>query len=146
MIRSREVFSPMLEHALVANRVLASLKSNQLNDELREALNDAIDFLRQMRKGQKIASSMTISDDLSYRYALTYEEGLKAFDLSWPQEPNPDSVRFITDLEQTASGIRDGKNVDLQARNRLEQFFSAVREVALKAESKPLEETIYSES
>ncbi len=135
----------MLEHALVANRVLSSLRQNHADDqESRQALDDAIDFLRRMREGQAIASSMTISDH-SYHDALTYEEGIKAFDLSSPQEPNPDSKKYITALEKTATCIREGKDVDADARNQLERFFYFVREVALKAESKPLEETTYSE-
>jgi hypothetical protein len=146
MIRSREVFSPMLEHALVANRVLSSLSQNQTDDqESRQAFEDAIDFLRRMRQGQEIASSMMISDQ-SYHDALAYEEGIKAFDLSSPQEPNPDSTKYIAALEQTAALLHAGKGVDAEARAQLKRFFSAVREVALKAESKPLEEATYSES
>jgi hypothetical protein len=145
MIRSREVFSPMLEHALVANRVLASLKKNQMDEELRQALEDAILFLQRMLQGQKIVTSMTISDN-SYHDALAYEEGIKAFDLSSPDEADPDSRRVIGELEKTASEIRDGKDVDAAARSRLQDFFSAVRQVALRAESKPLEETTYSET
>src|SRR5262249_52263592 len=143
MIRSREVFSPLLEHALVANRVLSCLRHDDVkNEECRQALDDAIQFLNKMLNGQSVSTSMTIRDD-SYQNALAYEEGMKAFSMFLPPAAAGDSVRYIRTLEQTASALKEGTAVSAESRGRLEQFFFAMREIKLKAEAKPVEEIKY---
>jgi len=143
MIRSREVFSPMLEHALVANRVVSCLRQGEVNtEECRQALGDAIQFLNRMLNGQALSNSMTIHDD-SYQNALAYEEGVKAFSVFLPLIAAEESVKFIRSLEETASALKDGSEVSAESREQLERFFWAMREITLKAEAKPVEEAKY---
>jgi hypothetical protein len=139
MIRSREVFSPLLEHALVANRVVSCLKRGQFNNESRQAFADAIEFLNKMLHGHQQTNSLTINDD-SYQNALAYEEGVKAFGAFLPVTADSDSGKFIKTLTETAAALEAGNEVPQEARDRFEKFFVAVRDITLKAESKPLEE------
>jgi O-succinylbenzoate synthase len=139
MIRSREVFSPLLEHALVANRVVSCLKRGQFNKESQQAFADAIQFLDKMLHGHQQTSSLTINDD-SYQNALAYEEGVKAFGSFLPLMADSDSVKFIKALTETATALEAGNEVSQDSRDRFEKFFAAVRDITLKAESKPLEE------
>lgn len=61
MIRSREVITPSLEHALVANRVLAALASNDLNsEETQEAIKDGLGFLESMITGKEATASRSV--------------------------------------------------------------------------------------
>jgi hypothetical protein len=143
MIRSREVFPQLLEHALVANRVVSCLKQKHPEpDDARLAFEGAILFLNRMLQGQELSTSMTISDD-SYQNALAYEEGVKAFSMFLPMAGTEDSVKFLRALGDTAVALKEGKLVETELREKFERFFMAIREFALTAESKPLEKATY---
>ena len=70
MIRSREVIPASLEYALVANRVLAALASNDLaSREAKDAVGDGLELLNSMIAGQQLTALRTVSAD-SYQAAL----------------------------------------------------------------------------
>jgi hypothetical protein len=81
VIRSREVIPASLEHALVANRVLAALASNDLaSQDSQDAVEDGLRFLQSVLEGGRLATSRYVHAD-SYKAALAYGEGVKAFEL-----------------------------------------------------------------
>ncbi len=131
MIRSREVITPSLEHALVANRVLAALASNDLNsEETQEAINDGLGFLKSMITGKEATTSRSVAAD-SYRAALAYGEGLRAFELVAIQGGgNTEPTVYLNALIDTASALSKRGHVDQTAIEGFTSFFKTVRDIA----------------
>lgn len=140
MIRSREVIPASLEHALIANRVLAALASNDLtSQESRDAVEDGLQFLKSVLKGGQLASSRSIEEDSS-KAALAYGEGVKAFELvSYQQGQNDNPTPYLTELLRCASALREHADNNEKAVKDLKDFFQAIRDVALATTERPLE-------
>jgi hypothetical protein len=140
MIRSREVIPASLEHALVANRVLAALASDDLtSQESRDAVDDGLEFLKSVLKGGQLASSRSIEVG-SYKAALAYGEGVKAFELiSYQQGQDDNPTPYLKELLRCASGLLEHANDNEKAVEDLKIFFQAIRDVALASTERPLE-------
>src|SRR2546425_11448195 len=130
MIQSRELFSPTLEYALLANRVVSALKVNETDsDERFQALDEAAGFLETMLRAADFGKSLQISDD-SYKSALAYTEGIQALRFSLPRtvNTNPDPDQLVNELLSTAKKLRKGEHVPEYAQNNLALFFRFVRD------------------
>jgi hypothetical protein len=139
MIRSRELIPASLEHALIANRVLAALASDDLSSqESQEAIEDGLGFLRSVLKGEQLASRRSVEAD-SYGAAMAYGEGVKAFELveyQPGQKENP--APYLHALLECASALRQAPG-DGEAVQRLRSFFETIRDIALASTERPLE-------
>lgn len=142
MIRSREVIPLSLEHALVANRVLAALASSNLaSEESQEAVQDGIVFLNSMLEGGRLTASRSVSAG-SYKPALAYGEGVRAFELVAYQD-NVDPVAYLNDLVGKAVSLRvQPQERDEQAVGTLARFFRTVRDLALASGDRPVERVL----
>lgn len=143
MIRSREVIPSSLEHALVANRVLAALASQNLSSEdSKDAVQDGIDFLNSMLEGQRLTASRSVSAN-SYQPALAYGEGVKAFALVTFGQGDIDPVAYLHELVGMATGLRTyPQRGDEQAIEKLIAFFRTVRDLALASGDRPVERVL----
>jgi len=130
MIRSREVIPASLEHALVANRVLAALASNDLTSkESQDAVEDGLRFLESMLEGQRLTARRSVEAG-SYRAALAYGEGVRAFELvAHQQGGGDDPTPYLQQLVKSASALQYG--LDKKAVSDLTNFFGIIREIAL---------------
>jgi hypothetical protein len=139
MIRSRELIPASLEHALIANRVLAALASDDLDSqESQEAVEDGLRFLRSVLKGGQLASSRSVEVD-SYGAAMAYGEGVKAFELvEYQPGQSEDPAPYLQALVECASALRERPGDD-QAVQRLKSFFETIRDIALASTERPLE-------
>lgn len=142
MIRSREVIPLSLEHALVANRVLAALASRNLtSEESQDAVQDGIGFLNSMLDGERLTASRSVEVN-SYEPALAYGEGVKAFELV-AYEANVDPVTYLQELVKMATGLRrQPQHGDEQVVSRLAAFFRTVRDLALASGDRPVERVL----
>jgi hypothetical protein len=139
MIRSREVIPASLEHALIANRVLAALASNDLaSQESQDAVDDGLRFLGSVLKGGQLASQRSIEAD-SYKAALAYGEGVKAFELVGRPGQNDDPTPYLEELLRCASALREHAGDDEKAVEDLKNFFRTIRDVALASTERPVE-------
>lgn len=143
MIRSREVIPLSLEHALVANRVVAALASRNLaSEESQNAVQDGIVFLNSMLEGQRLTASRSVSAN-SYRPALAYGEGVKAFALVHYGQSNVDPVVYLKDLVRMATGLAaHPESSDEQVVGKLRAFFDVVRDLALASSDRPVERVL----
>ena len=131
MIKSREVISASLEHALVANRVLAAMASNDLaSQEAQDAVEDGLRFLNSMITGAKITKSLSVSPD-TYGAALAYGEGVKAFRLvAFHKSENAEPIVYLKDLIGIASALKKRDQVDQTAIQQFTSFFKTIRDLA----------------
>src|SRR5713226_8937212 len=132
MIKSREVIPASLEHALVANRVLAALDSDDLtSQEFQDAVEDGLQFLTSVLKGGRLAASRCVEAD-SYKAALAYGEGVKAFELvGYQQGQSDDPTPYLEELLKCASALRQHAGADEKAVQDLKNFFGTIRDIAL---------------
>ena len=139
MIRSRELIPASLEHALIANRVLAALASDDLtSQESQDAIEDGLGFLRTVLKGGQLASSRSVEAD-SYVAAMAYGEGVKAFELvEYQPGQNENPGPYLNALLECASALRQPPG-DGEAVQRLKSFFETIRDIALASTERPLE-------
>jgi hypothetical protein len=139
VIRSREVIPTSLEHALIANRVLAALASGDLtSQEAQDAMEDGLQFLRSVLKGEQLTASRSVEPD-SYKAALAYGEGVKAFELvEYRPGQSDDPTPYLQALVQYASAIRERSRSD-EAVQKLTGFFQTIRDLALEATARPIE-------
>ena len=140
MIRYREVIPVPLEHALVANRVLAALASNDLTSrESQDAVEDGLRFLESVLEGRRLASALSVEAD-SYRAAVAYGEGVKAFELvAHEGGRNDDPERYLQELTRSATSLRDASVPDNKAVQELTSFFKTIRDIALASSENPIE-------
>jgi hypothetical protein len=143
MIRSREVIPLSLEHALVANRVIAALASLDLNtEESKDAMQSGVAFLNSMLQGQRLSASRSVQID-SYRPALAYGEGVRAFALT-RAEADIDPVAYLQDLVQKATRLAaHPERGDEQDIGNLVKFFRTVRDLALASSDRPVERVVW---
>jgi hypothetical protein len=136
MIQSRELFSTNLEYALLANRVLSALAMKDIDqDERRQALDEATQFLEIMLKAEDFGRSLQISDD-SYKSALAYSEGIQALRFSIPHAAdadNPDLNQLVNQLLVTAKKLHEGQGVADEEQDQLALFFRSVRDSSLES-------------
>jgi hypothetical protein len=139
MIRSREVIPASLEHALVANRVLAAFAANDLaSQESRDAVDDGLLLLMKMLEGQRLANLRSVEAG-SYQAALAYGEGVKAFELvAYQQGENDDPAVYLRELVKSASALRQ-EGANEKAIRELTNFFRTIREIALANAERPVE-------
>lgn len=146
MIRSREILSLSLEHALLANRVVAAVSVAPVEidpGERHQALENAVQFLGEMLKGRDFPNAASISDD-SYRASLAYGDAIRAF-RAVPNavfDENSDPGRFLQELMKTAEQLRDARPVEQKHTNDLVSFFRSVRELSLASGVGPLETVV----
>jgi hypothetical protein len=139
MIRSREVIPASLEHALIANRVLAALASNDLtSQESQDAVDDGLQFLESVLKGGQLATKRSIEAD-SYKAALAYGEGVKAFELVERPGENADPTPYLEELLRYASALREHPTHNEEAVEGLKSFFRTIRDIALASSERPVE-------
>jgi hypothetical protein len=139
MIRSRELIPASLEHAMIANRVLAALASDLASQESQDAIEDGLGFLRSVLKGGELASSRSVEAD-SYGAAIAYGEGVKAFELvEYRPGANENPAPYLQALLECASEIRQRRPGDGEAVQRLKSFFETIRDIALASTERPLE-------
>lgn len=138
MIRSREVIPASLEHALVANRVLAALVANDLtSQEGQDAMQDGLHFLQSMLEGLRLTTQRSVEAD-SYRAALAYGEGVRAFySGAYQQGDNDDPAAYLRELVKAASALQHG--ADDKAVQDLASFFRTIRDIALASTERPVE-------
>jgi|SRR5580692_1767984 hypothetical protein len=141
MIKSREVIPPSLEYALVANRVLAALASNDLGSrEAKDAVNDGLQLLNSMIEGQQLTALRTVSAD-SYQAALAYGEGVRALEIHY-RGSGSEPIVLLRELVDVASSLRENQRVEEDAILEFKSFFQAVRDVALASGEGPIERVI----
>jgi hypothetical protein len=140
MIKSREAIPAPLEHALVANRVLAALASNDLaSQESQDAVEDAIQFLSFVLEGGRLATSRAVEPD-SYTAALAYGEGVKAFEsVGYQHGRAEDPTVYLEELQKCASSLRQHVEAPDKAIQDLKVFFRAIRDIAMENTERPLE-------
>lgn len=131
MIKSREVISASLEHALVANRALAAVASDDLgSQENQDAVEDGLRFLHSMITGARVTNSLSVSPD-SYGAALAYGEGVRAFKLvAFHKGGNAEPIVYLNALIETASALRQHDRVDQNAIQEFTNFFKTIRDLA----------------
>lgn len=136
VIRSREVIPASLEHALIANRVLAALASNDpTSQEAKDAIEDGFRFLQSVVKGEELAASRSVTAD-SYKAALAYGESVKAFDLvAYQQGQVEDPAVYFKELLRYASAFQSAE-ADERALQGLTNFFRTIRDIALASTEK----------
>ena len=136
MIRSREVIPASLEHALIANRVLAALASGDFaSEEARDAIEDGFRFLQSVIEGEQLATSRSVTAD-SYKAALAYGESVKAFDLvAYQQGQVEDPAAYFKELLRYASAFQRAE-ADDRAVQGLTSFFQTIRDIALASTEK----------
>jgi hypothetical protein len=139
MIRSRELIPASLEHALIANRVLAALASDDLSSqESQDAMEDGLGFLRSVLKGGELASKRSVEAD-SYGAAMAYGEGVKAFELvEYQPGQNENPAPYLHALLECATALRQDPE-DGAAVQKLKSFFETIRDIALASTERPLE-------
>jgi hypothetical protein len=139
MIRSRELIPASLEHALIANRVLAALASGELSSqESQDAIEDGLRFLKSVLKGGELASSRSVEAD-SYGAAMAYGEGVRAFELvEYRPGQNENPTPYLHALLECASALRQDSG-DGEAVQKLKSFFETIRDIALASTERPLE-------
>jgi hypothetical protein len=132
MISSREVIPSSLEHALIANRVLAALASGDLaSQEAQDAVDDGLRFLTSVLEGSQLATSRSVQID-SYGAALAYGEGVKAFELlGYQPGQNEDPRPYLQELANCASALLQHPGPNEKASTDLKNFFKAIRDIAL---------------
>jgi len=140
MIRSREVVPASLEHALIANRVLAALASNDLaSQESQDAVEDGLRFLRSVLEGRRFATSRSVQPD-SYKAALAYREGVKAFELlGYRQGQSDDPAPYLQELVNCAAALRQHAGANDKAVQDLTNFFRTIRNIALASTERTVE-------
>src|SRR5712671_4700330 len=143
MIRSREAIPASLEHALVANRVLAALASKDLtSQEAQDAVEDGLQFLTSVLEGGRLATSRSVQVN-SYKSALAYGEGVKAFELvGYQQGQSEDPTPYLEALLKCASALREHANVNDKndkAVQELASFFRTIRDIALASTERAVE-------
>lgn len=138
MIRSREVIPTSLEHALIANRVLVALASGDLTSrESQDAMEGGLQFLRSVLEGERLAASRTVEAD-SYKAALAYGEGVKAFELvEYQPGQSEDPTRYLRALVEYASTIREQSRNE-EAVQKLTGFFQTIRTLLWRRLRDPL--------
>jgi hypothetical protein len=131
VIRSREVIPTSLEHALIANRVLAALASGDpASEEARDAIEDGFRFLQSVVEGEQLATSRSVTVD-SYKAALAYGESVKAFDLvAYQPGQVEDPAVYFKELLRYASNFQRAE-ADERAIQVLTNFFRTIRDIAL---------------
>jgi hypothetical protein len=139
VIRSREVIPTSLEHALIANRVLVALASGDLtSQESQDAMEDGLRFLKSVLKGEELTASRSVEAD-SYKAALAYGEGVKAFELvEYKPGQNENPTTYLQALLKYASTIREQPRTE-EAVQKLTGFFQIIRDLALEATERPIE-------
>jgi hypothetical protein len=146
MIRSREVFTPALDHALLANRVVSVLEHPQTTDatEQRQVFNRCLNFIEMMLKGHDFSQSLQVSDD-SYREAQAYGEGVRALRLTvgTTYDENSDPGSFLRSLASTAKKLSEGENASEPEIAPLLGFFRSVRALSMNENRDPLERVFY---
>ena len=140
MIKSREIIPTSLEHALVANRVLAALASEDLTSgEARDAVADGLQLLKSMIHGQEFTASRSVSAD-SYHAALAYGEGVRAFEIVAYQRGGSDEpIVFLRKLANVATALNENQPVEAQAVQEFKNFFRIMRDIALASSERPVE-------
>lgn len=140
MIRSDEVIPASLEHALIANRVLAALASDDLaSQEAQDAVQDGLRFLTSVIDGGRLATSRSVQVD-SYRAALAYGEGMKAFEMvGYQPGQSDDPTPYLQELVNCASALRRDAGADDRAVQDLKTFFRAIRDIALASTERAVE-------
>jgi hypothetical protein len=143
MIRSHEVIPASLEHALVANRVLAALASNDLaSPESQGAVEDGLRLLESMIDGERLTASRSVSAS-SYQSALAYGEGIRAFEVfAYSRRGNEDPVVFLRELVGVASALRGNQRVEENVVQEFRNFFRIMRDIALASSEGPVEKVI----
>jgi len=143
MIQSREVITASLEHALVANRVLAALASgNFASQDAQDAVEDGARFLNSMIAGWQATNSRSVSPD-SYGAALAYGEGVKAFQLvAFPRDENAEPVIYLRSLIEIASALGKNAQVDQTAVEKFTSFFRTVRDLAFASGEPQIERVL----
>jgi len=137
MIRSREVIPPSLEYALVANRVLAALASNDLaSREAKDAVDDGLQLLNSMIAGQQLTALRTVSAD-SYQ-ALAYGEGVRALEIHY-RGRGSEPIVLLRELVDVASSLKENRHVEEEAIREFKIFFQSMRDIALASSEGPLE-------
>lgn len=143
MIKSREVIPASLEYALVANRVLAALASNDLaSRETKDAVNDGLQLLNSMIEGQQLTALRTVSAD-SYQAALAYGEGVRALEIHYRgRASGSEPIVLLRELVSVASSLKENQRVEDGAIREFKIFFQAMRDIALASSEGPLEKVI----
>lgn len=136
MIHSRELFSPTMEYALLANRVVSALMMKETDHQERlQALDEAARFIETMLKAEDFGRSLQISDD-SYNSALAYSEGIQALKFVLPgpvEREGPNPTQLVNDLLSTARKLHQGEGVSDAAQEQLALFFKSVRDSSLES-------------
>lgn len=140
MIRSREVIPASLEHAMVANRVLAALASNDLaSPGAVDAIDDGLRLLNFMITGQQLTASRSVSAD-SYPAALAYGEGVRAFEVfAYSGGGGEDPNAFLRDLVDVASALKRNDRPQEEKLKQFRKFFRIMRDLALSSNEGPIE-------
>jgi len=140
VIRSDEVIPASLEHALIANRVLAALASGDLaSQEAQDAVQDGLRFLTSVIDGARLATSRSVQVD-SYGAALAYGEGVKAFEMvGYQPGQSDDPTSYLQELKNCASALRRDAEATDKAVQDLKIFFRAIRDIALASTERAVE-------
>jgi len=141
MIKStnRQVFSENLRTAILADEIAGSLRNASLHKKLwdrdRRVINKAVELLSEMRRGRDATKSKRVEESVGA--SLAYGQAIQAIQAMPSHATSFGSFEKLFELlDSQLRDLQDERNFDV---GYVREFFSAVRDVALRGSGRKFE-------